>query len=135
MSIVSREEFLSHLNNLIEGLTDIPCTVEAPYPTYDAATGRQMGNVTISYFVNFTPQWMIDQGNPRLRHVDCNHSGAGRHWGVRLAQFGGYEDEVAVIEEEEGIAREKGVTLVFVIGKKSDPYSISQRGDPPGIDL
>lgn len=71
----------------------------------------------------------------RSRSVDCNHTGAGLHYGVKLPQFGGYEDEVRVIEEEEQIAATRGLRVWYMIGQKADRYGIGKRGDPPGVDF
>jgi hypothetical protein len=138
--IVSREEFLAHLRALIYNETDEPCTLETPFPIRDLTAGGQIvGTGTISYFPEWTPDWLLKEHPEmtRLRLITRNHSGAGLRASVRSPQFGfdGFADELAVIEEEEQIAASEGVTLQYTIGQKADPFGMGKRGDPPGVDF
>lgn len=112
--IVSREEFLAHIEKLLAKQTQEPCTLETPYPVYERATRQQVGTGIISFFV--------DNGM-----VEANDSLRGDRCGVvRMS------DIMPVLDEEQQRAEKKGVELRYVIGRKADPYAMEKRGDDPG---
>lgn len=153
--IVTREEFLAHLEALITGKTDEPCTLETTFPVYDrTADMQQVGHGSMSYFVEHTDtQFIIEQYNKgdkgvwlpvplpgetlnhyrervRSRHVERNWTAIGmRSPAVRL------DTEIHDVEVEEQAAKEQGEQVRYVIGKKSDRRGIGKQGDPPGVDF
>lgn len=77
--IVSREEFLAHLHALIYNETDEPCTLHTEATVYDRTANMQpVGNLTISWFVDWTPEWLLkdkyERNNPGIRHLWCFHT-------------------------------------------------------------
>jgi hypothetical protein len=152
---VTREQFLHHLQQLIAGATDEPCTLKTSLPVYDRTNNMQpAGTGSISYFVDHTPDWLIREqyeqagkgkwlpaprdgedyshyrARVRTRHVECNHTTAGlKYMATSFAQ------ECQVIEEEERLARRDEEQISYFIGEKIDRYGIGMQGDQPGIDF